>query len=112
VGGHPTFVRPLLYPMALGAATSHDDGGNDVAPDEVERVKAAAAASENFGNFYGQNLSPVQPGILLVFGVLKSLGYVVSVWRLALYAIPIASLSVLVGALQFHLLGRRLRRQK
>jgi uncharacterized membrane protein len=113
VGGHPTFVRPLLYPMALGAATTHDDGDADeLAPDDVERVKAAAAASENYGNFYGQNLSPIQPGILLVFGVLKSLGYVVSVWRLALYAIPIAALSVLLGALQFHLLGRRLRRRK
>jgi len=110
VGGHATFVRPLIYPMALAAATTHDR--TDLAPGEVERIKAAAAASENYGNFYGQNLSPVQPGVLLVFGVLKSLGYVVSVWRLVLYAIPIAALSVLVGALQFHLLGRRLRRGK
>jgi uncharacterized membrane protein len=110
VGGHATFVRPLIYPMTLAAATTHDR--RDLAPDEVERIKAAAAASENYGNFYGQNLSPVQPGILLVFGVLKSLGYVVSVWRLVLYAIPIAALSVLLGAVQFHLLGRSLRRNK
>jgi uncharacterized membrane protein len=110
VGGHATFVRPLIYPMTLAAATTH--AHSDLAPDEVERIKAAAAASENYGNFYGQNLSPVQPGILLVFGVLKSLGYVVSVWRLVLYAIPIAALSVLLGALQFHFLGRRLRRGK
>lgn len=110
VGGHATFVRPLIYPMTLAAATTH--AHSDLAPDEVERIKAAAAASENYGNFYGQNLSPVQPGILLVFGVLKSLGYVVSVWRLVLCAIPIAALSVLLGALQFHLLGRRLRRRK
>jgi uncharacterized membrane protein len=108
VTGHPTFVRPLVYPMARGAAATHDR--KDLAPADVERIKAAAAASENYGNFYGQNLSPVQPGILLVFTVLKGLGYTVSVWRLVLYAIPIATFSLLLGALQFHLLGRRLRR--
>jgi uncharacterized membrane protein len=96
--------------MALGAAKTHDRP--DLPPPDVERIKAASAASENYGNFYGQNLSPVQPGVLLVFGVLKSLGYTVSVWRLVAYAIPIATLSVLLGAFQFHLLGRRLRRHK
>jgi uncharacterized membrane protein len=111
VNGHPTFVRPLVYPMALGAATTHDDGKN-LKPDDVERIKAASAASENYGNFYGQNLSPVQPGVLLVFGVLKGLGYTVSVWRLVAYAIPIAAFSLLLGALQFHLLGKRLRRRE
>ena len=111
VNGHPTFVRPLVYPMAFGAATTHnDDDHKNLDPADVERIKAASAASENYGNFYGQNLSPVQPGILLVFGVLKGLGYTVSVWRLVVYAIPIATLSLLLGAFQFHLLGKRLRR--
>jgi uncharacterized membrane protein len=110
VNGHPTFVRPLVYPMARGAAQTHDRP--DLPPADIERVKAASAASENYGNFYGQNLSPVQPGILLVFGVLKGLGYTVSVWRLVAFTIPIVTLTVLVGALQFHLLGRYLRRHK
>jgi uncharacterized membrane protein len=79
-------------------------------PEEVvEEIKAANSASENYGNFYGQNLSPVQPGILLVFGVLNGLGYAVSVWSLVAYAIPIATISVLLGAVQFWLLDRRYR---
>jgi uncharacterized membrane protein len=111
VNGHPTFVRPLVYPMALGAARIRDSAASkeELPESTVERIKAASAASENYGNFYGQNLSPVQPGILLVYGVLKGLGYTVSVWRLVAYAVPIAAISLLLGALQFHLLGKRRR---
>jgi uncharacterized membrane protein len=102
VNGHPTFVRPLVYPMLLGASPVNTDA--------AESIKPPAAAAENYGNFYGQNLSPVQPGILLVYGVLKGLGYPVSVWKLVLYAIPITAISVVLGALQFALFSRRLAR--
>jgi uncharacterized membrane protein len=109
LGGHPTFVRPFVFPMALGAATlAASEREHDVRASDIERLKAAAAASENYGNFYGQNLSPVQPGILLVYGVLSGLGYTVSLWRLVFFAIPIAALSVVLGAIQFWLFGRRL----
>jgi uncharacterized membrane protein len=108
VNGHPTFVRPLVYPMLLGAEQGSEREQVGALPEaRIEQIKAAAAASENYGNFYGQNLSPVQPGILLVYAVLKGLGYTVSVWRLVLYAIPIAVLTVILGAVQFRILGRR-----
>jgi uncharacterized membrane protein len=109
LNGHPLFVRPLIYPMSIGAAEA-DSGAasvDDLPEDRVERIKQADSASENYGNFYGQNLSPVQPGILLVFGVLKGLGYEVSVWRLVFFAIPIASISIILAALQFWLVDRR-----
>ncbi len=99
LNGHPLFVKPLIYPMARGA-----DGAAS-----PETLKAATSAAENYGNFYGQNLSPVQPGILLVYGVMKSLGYEVSAWRLVLWAAPLTALSVIFGAAQFLLLDRRLK---
>jgi uncharacterized membrane protein len=108
LNGHPVFVRPLIYPMSLGAA----EGRGTAGPADAERIKAATSAAENYGNFYGQNLSPVQPGVLLVYGVLAGLGYDVSVWMLVLYAIPIALLSMLFGAIQFWLLDRRLARDR
>lgn len=113
LNGHPAFVRPLIFPMSIGAAEAAAEAKSvDELPDEkVERIKAANSASENYGNFYGQNLSPVQPGILLVFGVLNGLGYVVSVWSLVLFAIPITTLSVLLGAVQFYLLDREYRKK-
>lgn len=113
LSGHPAFVRPLVFPMSLGAAEAIASAKSveSLPSDEVERIKAANAASENYGNFYGQNLSPVLPGILLVYGVMKGLGYEVGVWSLVLYAIPIASISVLLGALQFWLLDLKERRR-
>jgi uncharacterized membrane protein len=103
VNGHATFVRPLVFPMARGAIAGRSDES------EIEKLKAASAASENYGNFYGQNLSPVQPGVLLVYSQLTALGCDVSVWRLVLFAIPIASLTLLVGGVQFWIFGRLIR---
>jgi uncharacterized membrane protein len=62
VNGHPGLVRPLLAPMVQAAAQDPD----------LDRLKAACAASENYGNFYGQNLSPVAPGLLLVATLLPA----------------------------------------
>jgi uncharacterized membrane protein len=109
LNGHPAFVRPLIYPMSVGAAAAERGvrGPDELPPDETEEIKAAASAAENYGNFYGQNLSPVQPGILLVYGVLSGLGYQVGLWRLVLFAVPITTLSVLLAAAQFALLDRR-----
>lgn len=113
LSGHPAFVRPLVFPMSLGAveAIASVKSVESLPSEEVERIKAANAASENYGNFYGQNLSPVLPGILLVYGVMKGLGYPVGVWSLVLFAIPIASISVILGALQFWLLDLRERKR-
>jgi len=108
LNGHPVFVRPLIFPMSVGAAAP---AGAPLAGERVEEIKAASSASENYGNFYGQNLSPVQPGILLVFGVMSGLGYKVSVWRLVLFAIPVATISVILGGIQFFRLDRRFRKK-
>lgn len=113
LNGHPSFVRPLIFPMSVGAAEAElkASTAEDLPEDIVEEIKAANSASENYGNFYGQNLSPVQAGVLLVFSTLTGLGYVVSVWTLVLYAIPIATISVILGMIQFWLLDRRYRRK-
>ena len=96
MNGHPAFVRPLVAPMACAGQ-----------PEErCERLKAAAAASENYANFYGQNLSVIQGGVLLVYGVLKAQGIEVSLWRLVAFACIPAALSLLLGRLQFARLDR------
>lgn len=113
LNGHPSFVRPLIFPMSVGAAEGMFGvaSAEEVPEDVIEEIKAADAASENYGNFYGQNLSPVQAGILLVFGVMTGLGYVVSVWSLVAFAIPIATISIFLGAIQFWLLDLRIRKK-
>ena len=112
LNGHAAFVRPLVYPMSLGAAKAGVAPTQSVDERRLEEIKATDAAAENYGNFYGQNLSPVQPGILLVFGALRGLGYEVSLWRLILFTTPIVASSMMLGAIQFLLLDRRERRRR
>ena len=128
LNGHPSFVRPLVFPMSVGAAQTRygtESGSDRVYSDEaeptqslplpvlnqlsVERIKAANAAAENYGNFYGQNLSPVQAGILLVFGVMNGLGFAVGVWDLVWYTVPVVAASILLAIVQFSLLDRWLK---
>ena len=106
LNGHPSFVRPLIFPMSLGAAEAMEGAASvdDLSEKEIDRIKAAGAAAENYGNFYGQNLSPVQAGILLVFGVMNGLGYTVNLLSLVYYTIPIVLFSIGIGAVQFFLL--------
>lgn len=107
LNGHPSFVRPLVFPMALGAAQTLQPE----LPERVtERIKAATAASENYGNFYGQNLSVVQAGVLLVYGVMKSQGYEVGLWSLVFYTTPIVAASIALAFVQFAWLDRWIRR--
>jgi uncharacterized membrane protein len=131
LNGHPSFVRPLIFPMSLGAARASelapgveasesaknrslsDDPlaiARDIDPSSqiAERIKAANAAAENYGNFYGQNLSPVQAGVLLVFGVMQGLGFKVGVWDLVKYTTPVVLFSIFAAAIQFSWLDRSL----
>jgi uncharacterized membrane protein len=107
--GHAAFVRPLIFPMSVGAAEAQAKT-DEVEEAKVEEIKAADSASENYGNFYGQNLSVVQAGILLVAQTMKGLGYEVSLWRLVFFTTPIVALSVILGIIQFALLDRRFKR--
>lgn len=105
LNGHPSFVRPLIFPMSLGAAQARSNGG-EVEEQAVEKIKASNSAAENYGNFYGQNLSPVQAGILLVYGVMQGLGFAIGVWDLVWYTLPVVAVSILLAAAQFWWLDR------
>jgi uncharacterized membrane protein len=113
INGHPAFVRPLIFPMSVGAleASTNARSAEALPQEVVEEIKAANAASENYGNFYGQNLNMVQAGILLIAGTLNGLGYPVSTLRLVIFAIPITTLSIVLGAIQFLWLDSRVARR-
>lgn len=108
--GHVTFSRPLVVPMALGAAGLDAEADDD--PEAADAVKAACGASENYGNFYGQNLFFGAAGVALVVTTLRDYGYEVDPRRVALFTIPVAVASVLVGSVQFLLLDLWLRRRR
>jgi uncharacterized membrane protein len=107
LNGHPTFGRPLIVPMATGLLDEERRSGT-----AGERVKAATAGSENYGNFFGQNLFPAAAGCLLMQGVLKGAGYSVDVLRLAKLAVPVVCVSLVFSAVQFAFLNKAVKAGK
>jgi uncharacterized membrane protein len=111
ISGHVIFTRPLVVPMALPAARL-EEASEGQAADDVDRVKGVASASENYANFFGQNLFFGSPGVALVVKNLADNGHVVSALLVAKLAIPVALASLLLASVQYALLDRWLRRRR
>lgn len=97
ITGIPTFVRPVLMPMTLGAITSH---GYDVAPEHEETIKALYGKDYNVSNFFGQCLFAANSSVLLIQSTLASIGYEVDVMQIVAVQIPVALFAMLVNATQ------------
>jgi len=100
--GHVLFVRPLVAPMALGAAGIDEQQPEQAA--EADRIKAASVAAENYGNFYGQNLFFGAAGVALIVSTLKENGLTVDPRHVARWTVPIIAASIIIAAVQFKLL--------
>lgn len=111
LGGHPQFIRPLISPMAQGAAISKY---GEIDKKDEDRIKAAAAAMENYGNFFGQNLFLASSGVLLVMNtlndlpLLKDAGVAITGLEVAKASIPAAVATLLVVIVQNYLLDKSL----
>lgn len=108
LGGHPQFVRPLVSPMAEGAAIAKY---GELDEKDLDKVKAFSAASDNIGNFYGQNLFMANAGILLIASTLETLGINVDTLQLAKVAIPVAIIAIVLWVAQNILLDRQLKKK-
>ena len=108
ISGHPQFVRPLINPMAQGAAISKY-GKLDEKTEA--KIKAAAASMDNYGNFYGQNLFLASSGVLLISNTLSELGYATTGLDIAKASIPVAIIAFVLVLVQNILLDKQLERQ-
>ena len=67
--------------------------------DEVsDTIRGASAAAENYGNFYAQNCFMGASGTLLIVSTLTAQGLDVTALQIAQWSIPIAVISIIVGA--------------
>jgi len=108
LGGHAQMVRPLIAPMAEAAAEAGDPG---LTPASRDRVKAFAAATDNIGLFFGEDIFIAIASILLIKGFLEENGIVVEPLHLSMWAIPTAVLALVIHGTRLVLLDRRLARE-
>jgi len=107
VGGHPQTVRPLVAPMAEGAAeTSH----GTLTDDERERIRAMAAATDNVGLFFGEDIFLAFGAVLLIQGFFKDHGQALEPLQIAIWGIPTAICAFAIHAWRLRRLERALAR--
>jgi len=107
IGGHAQLVRPLIAPMAEAAARAEH---GDLPIETVRAIRAHAAAAENVGNFFGEDIFIAVGAVLLIKGFLSGAGVEVDVWAIALWGIPTAVTAFGVMAWRCRVLDRRVAR--
>ncbi len=104
IAGHAQTVRPLLAPMAEAAAARDDPAITDEGRD---RVKAMAAATDNIGLFFGEDIFLAIASILLIKGFLEGAGIIVQPLELSVWAIPSAIAAFAVHGFRLTRMGRK-----
>jgi uncharacterized membrane protein len=108
LGGHPQMVRPLIAPMAEGAAERDGPPLDDATR---MQIRANAAAVDNVGMFFGEDIFIAIGSILLIKGVMEQAGIRVLPTELAVWAIPTAIAAFVIHGTRLMLLDRRLARR-
>lgn len=125
LGGHPQTVRPLLAPMAEGAAQAalaRERGDATVAhaaesvpeplPDALsQRIRAMSAATDNVGLFFGEDVFIAFGAVLLMQAFYAEHGIVLEPLQIALWAIPTAICAFAIHATRLLRFDRRLQRE-
>ena len=108
LGGHAQMVRPLVAPMAEGAA-EHRFG--EIPEKTRNRIRAHSAAVDNVAVFFGEDIFIAIGSILLIKGFLEQNGIHVEPTHLALWAVPTALSAWLIHNTRLVLLDRSLKRE-
>ena len=107
LGGQATMVRPLIAPMAEAAGEARL---GDLAEASHDAIRAQAAAAENIGLFFGEDIFVAIGSILLIKGFLEQNGIIVEPLQLSVWAIPTAIIAFAIHAIRLFLFDRRLSR--
>jgi uncharacterized membrane protein len=105
LGGHPQTVRPLIAPMAEGAAQAKY---GEVPEKDKEEIRAQAAAADNIGLFFGEDIFVAVGAILLMKGFFDQNGIHTDPIHMALWGLPTAIFVFIVHAFRLHLFDRKL----
>ncbi len=108
IAGHAQTVRPLLAPMAEAAAERADPAITDAGR---QKIRAMAAATDNVGMFFGEDIFLAVASILLIKGFLEANGIVVAPLQLSVWAIPTAVAAFVVHGARLWRMDRRLARR-
>jgi uncharacterized membrane protein len=105
VAGHPQTVRPLLAPMAEAAAEKIDPTLDD---SKRENIRAMAAATDNVGLFFGEDIFIALGAVLLIQAFFAQNNIELSPASIAVWAVPTAIAAFVIHSIRIVLFQRRL----
>jgi uncharacterized membrane protein len=108
IAGQAQSIRPIVAPMAEGAVEVR---AGELDPATRQAVKAQAAATDNIGLFFGEDIFIAIGSILLMVGFLAQSGITLDPIHLSLWAIPTALAAFAIHGLRLVLFDRALRRR-
>lgn len=108
VAGPAQTVRPLLAPMGEAAAEKILPTLGDADRDEL---RAVAAATDNIGRFFGEDVFIALGAVLLIQGFYAQHGIELTPLSIALWALPIAIAAFVIQSVRVWLYQRRLQRR-
>jgi uncharacterized membrane protein len=109
IGGPAQTIRPLVVPMAEGAAERQ----YGALPEKVqERIKSLATSADNVGAFFGEDIFLAVGSILLITGFVNTTYHTnLEPLSLALWAIPTAVCALVIHGARLLYVDRQLGRQ-
>lgn len=107
LGGPAQMVRPLIAPMAEGAAEAEYGPLTNKAR---FRIRGMAAGTDNIGLFFGEDIFIAIGSIVLIVGFLEQAGVRVEALHVSLWAIPTAIVALLVHGARLLMFDRRVKK--
>ncbi len=108
IGGYAQAVRPLIYPMVVGAAERKYGTLSEKA---IEMLKGFSASADTVGVFFGEDIFVAVGSILLITGFVDTTYHLtLEPLELALWALPTGIAALLVHGTRLLLLDRKLDR--
>jgi uncharacterized membrane protein len=109
LGGQASMVRPLIAPMAEGAAEARIGGK---LPERLRhRIRAMAAATDNVGLFFGEDIFVAFGAIVLMQTILRAEGIEVNPLHMALWGLPTALCAFVIHSWNLQRLDVQIRRE-
>jgi uncharacterized membrane protein len=108
LGGHPNMVRPLVAPMAEGAAVARN---GSISERLRYRILAMAAATDNVGLFFGEDVFVAFGAIVLMQTILVAEGIVVNPLHIAMWGVPTAIAAFVIHSCNLLRLDAEIRRE-
>ena len=107
LGGHPQTVRPLLAPMAEGAA----EISGELTDEQRQRLRAMCAGTDNVGLFFGEDIFIAFGAVLLMQGFFADQGITLEPLHIAIWGITTALCAFCIHSLRILRFEQRLLRE-